>query len=209
MRRWTLVVAVLLAVALSGCGSDEPGAVPSPRTSSSTPSPTTGAGQFSGHPIGTPTTDGGRTSAPTAPTYDASATGAAFASPTGNIVCMLAGDPQMNRCDITERTYKAPARPADCPLSYGSSFALDGVASIGCVGDTVLGQAAPGTDYTSWFTGPGVTSPVTGQPIAILAYGESIKVGAVVCGSAKNGVTCTDVDSGHGFRVSRASYEIF
>ena len=44
----------------------------------------------------------------------------------------------------------------------------------------------------------------------VLDYGQTRTAGAITCSSAPEpaGITCTNADSGHFFRVSQASYQI-
>jgi hypothetical protein len=71
-----------------------------------------------------------------------------FASPSGNIACVItsSGDgasvPRGVRCDIDQRDWSPPPRPADCELDYGQGVVL-GVgeaAELLCAGDTTIGR---------------------------------------------------------------------
>jgi hypothetical protein len=117
-----------------------------------------------------------------------------FASPSGNIACVItsSGDGELVargvRCDIDERDWSPPARPADCQLDYGHGVLL-GVgesAQLLCAGDTTIGSDS--------------------EP---LAYGDAITAGPLRCESAQSGITCRDVESGHGFSISREAYQLF
>ena len=117
-----------------------------------------------------------------------------FASPSGNIACVItsSGDSELVtrgvRCDIDERDWSPPPRPADCELDYGHGVVL-GVgeaAQLICTGDTTIGRN---------------TEP--------LAYGDAITAGPIRCESAQSGITCRDVESGHGFSISREAYQLF
>ncbi len=110
-----------------------------------------------------------------------------FRSPTGNIGCgMYDGGA---RCDIRERDWSPPPRPARCPkeVDFGQGLAVSaaGRASFVCAGDTALDPGAKA-----------------------LAYGTASQVGASECVSRTSGVTCTN-SSGHGFFISVQSYRIF
>lgn len=110
-----------------------------------------------------------------------------FHSPSGNIGC-LADDTDGKwqlRCDVRERSWTG-ARPRDCDLDSGDAL---GMSASGrpywvCHGDTVLGQGR------------------------VLAYGSTWGAGPFTCTSAAAGVTCRN-RGGHGFFLSRASYQIF
>jgi hypothetical protein len=45
-----------------------------------------------------------------------------FTSPSGNVGCYL--DPSAARCDISERDWSPPPRPADCAFDYGQGINL-------------------------------------------------------------------------------------
>ena len=178
-----LVLLVVAVIALGGCGS------PSGRRSEGS-APATEQSQ----PIGP-----SKTVAQAAP--DGSITGMPvdvefthFASPSGNIACVVtsSGDSELVargvRCDIDKRDWSPPPRPADCELDYGHGVVL-GVgeaAEILCAGDTTIGR--------------------DGEP---LAYGDAITTGLLRCESAQSGITCRDVESGHGFSISREAYHLF
>lgn len=111
--------------------------------------------------------------------------GARFATPSGNIACAMTTDV---RCDVGERTWDLPAAPADCPLAFGTGAVLSGAGSgeLSCVGDTV---ADP--------------------DLTVLGYGEAVEYEGVVCVSRETGLRCENRETGHGFAVSRAAYELF
>lgn len=108
-----------------------------------------------------------------------------FTSPSGNIGCILAED--LVRCDVAERDWAPPARPADCPeyTDYGQGIALGpaGPARFVCAGDTALGS------------GPA------------LPYGQFQAGGGMSCTSEPSGMRCSNSD-GHGFTISRQSYTL-
>ncbi|WP_176562333.1 DUF6636 domain-containing protein [Mycolicibacterium palauense] len=117
-----------------------------------------------------------------------------FTSPSGNIGCILddggagGGASGYVRCDIGERSWSPPARPADCPdeTDFGQGIALHtyGPAAFVCAGDTALGAGGP------------------------LAYGNYQAGGGVSCTSKPTAMTCSNSD-GHGFSLSRESYDLF
>ena len=108
-----------------------------------------------------------------------------FTSPSGNVSCMLGAD--YVRCDIAERDWAPPPRPADCEFDYGQGIALAPGEPAGfvCAGDTTLG----GSD--------------------VLAYGQTIARGGLSCTSAESGISCRDTGSGRGFSLSRQVYQLF
>jgi hypothetical protein len=108
-----------------------------------------------------------------------------FVSPTGNVSCMI--DADWARCDIIDRDWSPPARPADCEFDYGQGISLapGEQAQFVCAGDTAFG------------------------PDEVLPYGESITAGVLQCESADSGVTCRDSGTSHGFSISQRAYQLF
>jgi hypothetical protein len=114
---------------------------------------------------------------------------AEFQSPSTNINCSLGqvinGDITVT-CELAQHNWVAPPKSPDCHLNWGSRIELDqsGPAHFDC-----YGQSMPMPDQT-------------------LNYGGSIRRGPITCYSEVSGMTCTNSDNGHFFRVSRESYEI-
>ena len=110
-----------------------------------------------------------------------------FQSPSGNVGCYI--DLDMVRCDIAERDWAPPPRPADCYPGIGSGQGLlvsaGGDSGVVCAGDTALGNGAP------------------------LAYGDAIEAGTLRCDSTEAAMTCRDSITGHGFSLSRQGYQLF
>lgn len=150
-----------------------------PATSTTTPAGTEATGTT------TPKTDAvpGPTPTPAATTLVRERT--AFSSPTDNIHCSL--EDTFVRCDVAERTYTLPTRPASCRLDWGSVLVLPmtGSSQFDCVGDSI---------------GP--------TPLR-LGYGKAIRAGDLACSMAEAGITCKQLKNGHGFFLSRASYRQF
>ena len=77
-----------------------------------------------------------------------------FTSPSGNLGCFM--DPWTVRCDIRDRNWSPPPRPADCPefgdyaQDYGQGIVLnadsDAGAAFACANDSVLGSG-PAVSY--------------------------------------------------------------
>jgi len=111
-----------------------------------------------------------------------------FESPSRNIGCVILQGTA--RCDIIKRTWSPPARPARCPneVDFGQGLTVSGTgaARFVCAGDTALDPSAP-----------------------LLAYGAVDAVGAMRCSSARAGMTCRSLRTGHGFFISRQSYRLF
>ncbi len=191
-RRTWVVVAVIVAVALLGSAAAAVlllrgrggGATPVAAAPTSFSAPAS--------PTGTPPTSvavdplAGSTviDAPADPRFGTDQ--AAFATPSGNIACLMTADEV--RCDVLERTWTLPPTPADCDLDFGRGVLLGGAgpAQLSCVGDTVAGPTLPK-----------------------LAYGAAVRFAGVMCVSRETGMRCENPVTGHGFRVSRGSFEVF
>jgi hypothetical protein len=120
------------------------------------------------------------------------ADGPRFATPSRNISCQMT-DPSSTsagtaRCDVAQHTWQIGPKPADCAGEYGAGAAVSGTGKgeLTCLTDTV---ADPG--------------------LQLLQYGQAVSYGGIVCDSQETGVRCVNAASGHGFRVSRASYDLF
>jgi hypothetical protein len=118
-----------------------------------------------------------------------------FQSPSGDISCTLVASPPLDQhsvaknfvqCDIANHSWVAPQPPPQGRTDVTSTFVL------------VRGQA-PVVGYSSG-------AFVAAGPMLVGAqapYG-----GAITCSSEQSAVRCTDVSTGHFFRVSRESYEL-
>jgi len=163
---------VTTVFALAACGSST---APEPRSTSSLAAQTTAS---------EPTTASGKQLGPQPVDREVhELTG--FVSPTGNVSCMI--DADWARCDIIDRDWSPPPRPADCEFDYGQgiSIAPGEQPEFVCAGDTAFGADE------------------------VLPYGESITAGALRCESAQSWITCRDVRTGHGFSISREAYRLF
>jgi hypothetical protein len=116
----------------------------------------------------------------------AAAESVGFTSPSGNIGCILSDE--LLRCDIGERSWSPPPRPADCPdySDYGQGILIhpNGPARFVCAGDTAMGRAP------------------------VLPYGEYQAGGGMSCNSELSGMRCSNSD-GHGFTISKQAYSLF
>jgi hypothetical protein len=115
----------------------------------------------------------------------------AFHSPSGNVGCQIS--PTSVRCDIDQRDWSPPPRPADCRLDFGQGISIEagGPAHFVCAGDTARVLPPYGG---------------AGEP---LPYGEAITAGPMRCESAESGMTCRDAGTGRGFSISREAYRLF
>jgi hypothetical protein len=111
-----------------------------------------------------------------------------FESPSRNIGCVILDG--VARCDIIERSWLPPPRPASCPtevdFGQGLTVSRNGSAALVCAGDTALDPSAP-----------------------ILPYGHVDAGGGLRCLSSRAGMTCRSTRSGHGFFISRQRYSLF
>lgn len=173
----TFVVVASASLVLAACGS-----------SSSTSETTTAAPAETSSTTAAPSSSGAHASTST------TAAGGevrhvneltAFMSPTGNLGCYIS--PDSARCDIRERNWTPPAKPADCKYDYGHGVEVTRTAPAAfvCAGDSAI-------------------DPSSHQ----LAYGHAIQAGVLRCTSTESGMECTSTESGHGFKISRESYHL-
>lgn len=108
-----------------------------------------------------------------------------FVSPSGNVGCIL--DTDYARCDIVDRDWNPPPRPADCEFDYGQGIGLapGERAAFVCAGDTTLGGHR------------------------VLGYGDALTRGRLSCDSSEKGISCRDAGTGHGFSIAREVYQLF
>jgi hypothetical protein len=147
-------------------------------------------------------TPGTTTPSATAPNGTADSTAPAAATPSANIVTVT-GDtsffitPSNNigcavttssaRCDIGDRSWTVPPKPASCQLDYGNGLVVSASgAAVSCAGDTVLH----------------VTT-------SVLPYGHGVRNGQMQCVSQSTGVRCEDLATGHGFTLAKEAYTLF
>jgi hypothetical protein len=102
-----------------------------------------------------------------------------FQSPSGNIGCVIGRGGA--RCDIRNRDWRPPPKPASCRLDWGFGLTVErrGRGRFVCAGDTTLGQGRR------------------------LAYGDAIRRGRFRCISRRSGMRCVNRRNGHGFNLSR------
>ena len=156
----TTAVAGVLALAGTGCGSDDD------------QEPQGASGGISAAP---------QSGSSTPRAYES------FQLPSRNIACAM-GKPGYARCDVRQKTFTSPAKPANCPLDFGSAVAVQGKkpGKFICIGDTVMNPGAP-----------------------VLKYGEDSVVGFFSCSSTTVGVICRNRQTGHGFFLAREKFRVF
>jgi hypothetical protein len=176
VKRLTLV---LVAVAVAGCGSTATKPVTVDRTSSTANSAVPGSSQTQTVEV----VQGGDASEHV-PTVHL----ATFKSPSGNIGCTIIGGGA--RCDIRQRSWSPPPRPASCPnevdFGQGLNVGRHGRGRLVCAGDTAMDPRAPA-----------------------LRYGTDTLVGRFRCASRTSGMTCTNIRTRHGFFISIQRYRAF
>lgn len=211
LRRRLLVLCCLPV--LAGCASSSPAASTS-TTESVTP--TVAASSAASVPeisLGVPSAS--PTGSSTAPAETSGATdvrhatdAAAFAMPSGNIVCVMAADGV--RCDfIGESKAWTVPQPTGCQLAWGDSLALGSTVTASCHGDTVATVPELGSDYVTWWHSGDPTVSLDTVTLAALPYGSAIVVGPMRCESATTGVRCLNTGTRHGFTMAREAYTIF
>ena len=102
-----------------------------------------------------------------------------FKTPSGNIGCVISKS--LARCDIREKGWDPPPRPASCPVDWGNGLVVDrrGTGRFTCAGDTVFGGKR------------------------VLGYRKSIRRGRFRCTSYRNGMRCVNLRNDHGFKLAR------
>ncbi|MCW2981240.1 MAG: hypothetical protein JWO14_2967 [Solirubrobacterales bacterium] len=108
-----------------------------------------------------------------------------FYMPSHNIACALS--PVRIRCDIRNKSWSPPPKPANCQLDWGNSISVGatGGPTILCAGDTLL---------TGHYT--------------VLPYGEIIARGKISCLSKSDGLTCINKQR-DGFFLSFEELNLF
>ena len=116
----------------------------------------------------------------------ASASLVGFQSPSHNIGCYMDG--HAVRCDIKERNWTPPPKPADCDVDWGQGVAVGrhGQAGYVCAGDTALDPNHQ-----------------------VLEYGDKITRGRFKCKSKQSGMKCVNTRNKHGFVLSRDDVDLF
>jgi hypothetical protein len=105
-----------------------------------------------------------------------------FQTPSKNIGCIADGT--FLRCDIVNRSWNPPEKPADCTLDYGQGVEIrDGRTQFVCAGDTALDPTAP-----------------------VLPYNQAVRSGDIVCVSTNTHLACRDTVTGHGFSLSKDAF---
>jgi hypothetical protein len=107
-----------------------------------------------------------------------------FRTSDGNVGCDL--EPAYVLCNVVRRSFTPPKKPSDCFYTWGKAVEM----AIGSKGSFFCGH---GEDYS--------------DSKRVLRNGEAIQVGLVTCRALPDGVLCSG--QGHGFRLQRASFQLF
>lgn len=130
-----------------------------------------------------------------APSSHASPFSAQFQSPSGDIACNLVNYPPTDthslgknfvQCDIANHSWVPPRPPPQGRADATSTFVL------------IRGQF-PVVGYS-----PGTIAAVG----PMLDSAQASSGGAITCASEQSAIKCTDVSTGHFFRVSQEAYEL-
>lgn len=115
-----------------------------------------------------------------------------FSSPDGQFQCGIVTLPSRTEAGCQGTTTPVPSRPEDCMISWGNGIRVtnEGPAAFMCSGGAV---------YTSG--GEQIDPP--------LEVGQQIVGDGYTCTSAVDGISCTNDDTGHGFRIAADSNETY
>ena len=210
--RTILLVLIVGCAGLSGCGKDSATSdAKSPDPTTTANSTTTSLAATTDAPVTTtPSTAAATSTAP--PTTDAPASStpstaaleptvapragdeylvtpeygspyAAFKSPSGRINCSINNDAA--DCVLVDNTWEVPPPDEPCDATWGMSVEVAGTrARLTCRGDAPpVGPALP--------------------------YGHEIAHGPFLCRSDESGITCDNQETGHGFKINRASFDLY
>ena len=163
MLRWLGAVVVLLVPLVSACGGSDSASKSAGASGSSSPAPASSA-------------------AATTTTFVPAFVGKGnvfFLSPSKNIGCSLSETGA--RCDIQDRSWQPPPKPATCDVDFGQGVTVVGTspATLTCAGDTVL----------------------VGDEV--LDYGHVATRGDFECRSATSGMACRNLKTNHGFSLAK------
>lgn len=113
-----------------------------------------------------------------------------FKSPSGNILCSMAGGDEPGvRCDMLSLTQTYTMRPEGCEFGWGQSFYIGAYASKGelaCVNDALS----------------------VSKHTPVLPYDARLDYAGITCVSEKAGMTCGN-EEGHGFTLSKAKQQLY
>ena len=109
-----------------------------------------------------------------------------FHSPDGITGCRLSRDGA--RCDVKERSWPVPEAPAECPQKWGNAVQItgaEGAPAFVCQEENLVDA--------------GIELP----------YGQRLARGDFRCTSRESAIRCVNIETQHGFSVSRDDYTPF
>lgn len=109
-----------------------------------------------------------------------------FYLPSKNIACHI--DVDRAGCQIYEKNFADPSSPPDCDTDFVAAVVIED-------GERVTYGQCQGDPFA--------------LPAITLDYGSAAVVGDFACLSERDGVTCWNTRTRHGFVLSRASYQVF
>lgn len=137
---------------------------------------------------------------------------ASFLMPSQNVACLVLPDNVV--CQIDGKNYDARSGDIDPAAFEGCTPAEADAMSVGGGIDPRWSclpyDLRPGTDVTSggaWSgAGIGASTTLDGATVAVLPYGDTLRLGNISCTSDRLGVRCTDLTTGHGFQLASGRY---
>lgn len=207
---------LLAALVFSSCTDSGPAAAPAPSVTPASPADPVPSASSATSASSTPTV--ASTLSPTPATFDATKfNAAAFVPPSGNMTCDVNwyDGTASASCEIYERTYADPPRPEGCEFDWTNFIQLHKHASFGCVSDTMSPAADINIeqygdyDHVAWFALTG-NAPLlrNDRELAVLNYGQTVKVREISCTSLRTGVECRNAKTGGAFTISRSKYSL-
>lgn len=117
----------------------------------------------------------------------------AFTTPSGNIYCSGNDGPggAYLQCQVSVDRWQVPPLPAD-----------------DCDGDLVSGRVALGPTGRPALV-ECATDAVGGGETPLREYGRPMRAGPLYCVARESGLRCENIETGHGFELSQADYELF
>nr|WP_255030605.1 DUF6636 domain-containing protein [Rhodococcus sp. 06-156-3] len=197
-KRSVLAASVAIVAVLSACGSESGAdATSAPATTTTTVAPPT----MTVEPVLPPPSTEAPPPTPPEPapepappqtTYAALDGAYYFSSPDGLFQCGIVTLASRTEAGCQGTTSPVPPRPEDCMISWGNGIRVtnEGEAEFMCSGGAV---------YTSG--GETIDPP--------LAVGQVINADGYSCESTAGGISCTNDETGHGFRIAADSNEIY
>lgn len=208
-KSMTAAFVLLAALPLAGCGAAPatsvsasaatfPGVTPTIPGATAKPSEDASATPTTAPPNAKPTVPS------TEGAIDVGGQNAAFASPSGRIWCAVDGTAAWCHFPAGMKG-KIPSGEQICP---GAGLDVTGVnvtkdkPAYFCSGDPTA-YPVEGTDQVTWHAATGFpTVTFDSLTLAVLPYGQKVINGAYVCASESNGVTCANITTKKGFRIS-------